>query len=326
MKKKISLLLIISVLVPLFTYGQSRNLPPALQSGIQAFSNANYDQALLHFRDIILDSAKKEYYGDAYYWIARSHLAEDRIDKAAQNIDFFIANYKGHFKYPDALYQKGRILFLQKEYEKSIRQLYDYIENYTAHEYNANAFFWIGESFYALGHFDKAEKIFTTVIRDYPRSYKIEAARYRKDLIQLKQREQDLLKLLKISHEEYLKALENFQQREKSYEQAISSYQRKLSAATSERDNVLIDELNSDLASKESEIRKLQQKIREQSNQISELRQRIESGVETTGSTSVTSTKADKDDVQRLLELKNRALSLKLFYIEWLQKNRESNS
>jgi hypothetical protein len=37
-----------------------------------------------------------------------------------------------------------------------------------------------------------------------------------------------LLNLLKISHEEYLKLLEEFQRKEKTYEQAITEYQRKL--------------------------------------------------------------------------------------------------
>ncbi len=326
MKKKITILLLISLIVPLLVYGQERELPKPLKSGIQAFGRGEFDQALLHFRDVILDSSLKKYYGDAYYWIGRSHLAEERIEKAAQNIDFFIANYNGHPKYPDALYEKGRLLYLQKEYEKSIRQLYEYVENYPSHDYNSNALFWIAESFYALGHFDKADKMYSAVIRDYPRSYKVEAARYRKSLITLKQREQDLLKLLKISHEEYLKALEDFQQREKSYEQALSSYQRKLSAATDERDNELINELNSDLASKESEIRRLEQKLNEQRSRLSRLQEKIDSGVQTRDTPSVTTQDADKDQVEQLLELKNRALSLKLFYIEWLQKNRESNS
>ena len=330
MKKKITLLLLflIVLLAPLTVYSQERNIPDALKSGIQAFGRAEYEQALLHFRDIILDSDLRGYYGDAYFWIGRSHLAQERIDKAAQNIDYFIANYQDHPKYPDGLYQKGRILFLQKEYEKAIRQLYSYVDTYPSHEYNANALFWIGESFYALGHFDKAEKLYASVIRDYPRSYKVEAATYRKSLIELKQREQDLLQLLKISHEEYLKALEDFQQRERTYEQAISSYQRKLSAATSDNDNELINQLNSEIAEKESEIRRLQQRLSEEQQRVSELQRQLASAGESPASEAppVSTGTAGKDDVRELLELKNRALSLKLFYIEWLQKNEESNS
>jgi TolA-binding protein len=323
MKKKIALflLLFMVLITPTLVSSQEREIPGALKSGIEAFGRGEYEQALLYFRDIILDSDLKKYYGDAYFWIGRSHLAQQRIEKAAQNIDYFTANYQDHHKYPDALYQKGRILFLQKEYENSIQQLYSYIDAHPAHEYNANALFWIGESFYALGHFEKAEKLYTAVIRDYPRSYKVEAAKYRKSLIELKQREQDLLKLLKISHEEYLKALEDFQQRERTYEQAISSYQRKLSAATSDNDNELISELNSD-------IRRLQQRLEEEQRRVAQLRQQLASNGSTPAreTPSVTAGTADKDEVRRLLELKNRALTLKLFYIEWLQKNRESNS
>lgn len=330
MKKKIALflLLLTVLLTPTLVFSQEREVPGALKAGIEAFGRGEYEQALLYFRDIILDSGLQAYYGDAYFWIGRSHLAQQRIDKAAQNIDYFTANYKDHPKYPDALYQKGRILFLQKEYENAIQQLYSYVDAYPAHEYNANALFWIGESFYALGHFDKAEKLYATVIRDYPRSYKVEAARYRKSLIELKQREQELLKLLKISHEEYLKALEDFQQRERTYEQAISSYQRKLSAATSDNDNELISEMDSEITAKESEIRRLQQRLEEEQRRVTELQQQLASAGSTPSpaATSVTGETAAKDDVRELLELKNRALTLKLFYIEWLQKNRESNS
>jgi len=326
MKKIIVMLFLVTLITPFSVYSQEQEIPEAIKSGMQAFSQGEYEQALLHFRDIILDSTQTGYHGEAYYWIARSHLAQERIDKAAQNIDYFITNYQNHNRYPDALYQKGRILFLQKEHEKAIRQLYEYIEDYPSHDYNSNALFWIGESFYALGHFDKAEKVYTALVRDYPRSYKLEAARYRKSLIELKQREQNLLKLLKISHEEYLKALEDFQQREKFYEQAISSYQRKLSAASSEKDNERIKQLNAELSAKQAEIQRLQQKLETQERSIAELKTRLDSGQGSAGTTAVSTGTAEQDEVQQLLELKNEAVNIKLFYVEWLQQNRESNS
>jgi len=326
MKKIIVMLLLVTLITPFSVYSQEKKVPEAVKSGLQAFSQGEYEQALLHFRDIILDSTQIGYHGEAYYWIARSHLAQERIDKAAQNIDYFIANYQNHNRYPDALYQKGRILFLQKEHEKAIRQLYEYIEDYPSHDYNSNALFWIGESFYALGHFDKAEKVYTALVRDYPRSYKLEAARYRKSLIELKQREQNLLKLLKISHEEYLKALEDFQQRERFYEQAISSYQRRLSAASSETDNEMIKQLNAELNTKQSEIRRLQQELEAQESKIAQLQSKPEPSDRSPETTAVATDVAEQDEVQQLLELKNRAVNLKLFYVEWLQQNRESNS
>lgn len=326
MKKIIVMLLLVPLITPFSVYSQEKEVPGAVKSGLQAFSQGEYEQALLHFRDIILDSDYTGYHGEAYYWTARSHLAQDRLEKAAQNIDYFIANYHNHNRYPDALYQKGRILFLQKEHEKAIRQLYEYIEDYPSHDYNSNALFWIGESFYALGHFDKAEKVYTALVRDYPRSYKLEAAGYRKSLIELKQREQDLLKLLKISHEEYLKALEDFQQRERFYEQAISNYQRKLSAARSERDNEIIKQLNAELNTKQTEIQRLQQKLESQERSLAGLESETESSDRSAETATVSTDVAEQDEVQQLLDLKNKAVNLKLFYAEWLQQNRENNS
>ncbi len=255
-----------------------------IDRGIDEFGKGNYQSALLTFRDVILNSSMEEYHGEAYFWISRSYMAQQELQKAEQNLEFYLTEYEGHPLYPDALYQKGRLLHIQKEYEKSIRRLYGYIEEYPSHPYKANAYFWIGESLYALGHYEKADAIFTLVLRDYPKSYKVEAAKYRHSLIDLKKREEELLKLLKMSHEEYLKALEEFDRREKSYEQAIAGYQRKLAAATSDNDNELIDALNDELEEKNNRVWRLE------------------------------------NETEELLELKNRALVLKEFLLRRLDE------
>jgi tetratricopeptide (TPR) repeat protein len=94
-----------------------------------------------------------------------------------------------------------------------------------------NAYFWIGESLYSLGRLEEAERVFARVLRDYPQSYKVEAASYRLSLLEFKKREEELLRLLKWSHEEFLRTVEEYQRREKAYEQALAAYQQRTGGA-----------------------------------------------------------------------------------------------
>lgn len=314
-------LLILFLTDPL--YAQTRDFPSQIESGLTSFENARYQEAILQFRDVIINSSLEKYHGDAYYWIGRSHLAAGNIEKAAQNIDYFLVQYPDHSLAAEAQYQKGRILYLQKEYDKAIRHLNTFIENFPANDYQSNAYFWIGESFYALGHLEKAEEVYRHIVENFPRSYKFEAANYRRSLIDLKRREQELLKLLKISHEEYLQALEDFEKRERTYEQAISSYQRKLSSSTSEYDDDLLNQYGSEISSQDEQISALKSQLQEERDRIADLRNRISSMQASPQQQPSYSVEGEKDDVRKLLELKNAALSLKMYYIEWLQDNRE---
>jgi glycerophosphoryl diester phosphodiesterase len=72
--------------------------------------------------------------------------------------------------------------------------------------------------------------MFTTVVNRYPTSARVEAARYRIALVSLKYREEELLKLLKWSHEEYLKSLESRENLERTYTEIVASYQRQIAA------------------------------------------------------------------------------------------------
>ena len=66
------------------------------------------------------------------------------------------------------------------------------------------------------------------VIEDYPSSPKREAAAYRLEIIEQRKREEELLQLLKVTHEESLKAAEDYEKKVQRYEQAIISYQKRI--------------------------------------------------------------------------------------------------
>jgi tetratricopeptide (TPR) repeat protein len=238
------------------------------------------------------------------------------------------------------MYQKGRLLIHRGNHQKAIKLLYSFTDTYQEHPYRGNAFFWIGEALYSLGHFEEARRLFTTVVQDYPRSYKVEAARYRLSLIDFKKRERELLKLLRISHEEYLKALEQFRRQEKEYEHAISSYQRRLAAAVSEDDNALISELNREIEEQRSTIQQLSRENEELRRELSDLRgaeeqQRDEQQEplpaeeqkpeEEEAAAEELTKKTDRELLEDLLELKSEALSQKADYLRQL-RNREGDS
>ena len=301
-------------------FAQNLNGNDLMKSALNNFSEGNYTEALDDFREIILNNNYELLQGTAYYWISRSYIAQNLLDKAEDNLDFFLQNYSENILYPDAVYQKGRILFKKSKYDASIQIFYKFIESYPEHPYVSNSYYWIAESLYALGHLEEAKSIFSMIIRNYPTSYKLEASNYRLSLITLKFRENELLKLIKISHEEYLKALKDFQRKEKVYEQSISNYQRKLNATSSDDKKNIISEMSDELLKKNKSLSDLKSEIVTLNSTIENLKEQL---TKSTGTKAVVSSQpvspvTDSGKVQQLLNTKNTALQLKDFYINWL--------
>lgn len=345
MRKKHTFVLIITIIILFFVSTSVLSNPTesssALQKGLNFFSAGRFSDALHVFRTIIADPKQSDLYGDAYFWLSKTHIALGSFDEAEKNLEYFLLNYEQNENYPEALYQKGRLLYLQKEYEKSIQVFYSFNEQFPENPYAGNSYFWIGESLYALGHLEKAHKIFKMVIQEYPRSYKIDAAKYRASLIELKYREQELMKFLKWSHEEALKTLEEFQIREKTYEQAIAAYQKKLAEYAEAGAERKIEELTLDLREKEAEVLKLRERvstltatIEELNSTISSLESRlagrkeapagqVEEDTRVTDETAVAA-ESELQEKQKLLSIKEKALALKEYYLNWLEEQSEN--
>ena len=206
--------------------------------------------------------------------------------------------------YPEALYQKGRLLFMQEEFESSIRSLQAFITSYPKSPLVPSAWFWVGESLYGLGRLDDAQATYQKIISDYPTSIKLEAAQYKVALIQLRKKEVELSKLLKWSHEDFLKSIEEYQNREKTYEQAIASYQRRLAGTGAGDDLKTIAELRQQLARKTDEAAQL-------SAQLARLG--------AAPAAPAVSPTADSSRMLRLLAAKEQALALKEKYLSALE-------
>ncbi len=300
--------------------------PSPLQKGLDLFGKSKFSDALRFFRDVILDPSLEEQHPEAYYWIARSYLALEDLDNAEKALEFYLLNYPEHRYYPEAYYQKGRLLCLQEEYEKSIRVLYDFIDSYTENPFVANAYFWIGEDLFSLGALDDAKRVFSLIPEKFPASFKVEAAKYRISLIELKEREEVLLDMIQMSHEEYIKMLEDFQTRERTYKQALDIYQRKLAdAATTDKDGT-ITSLRSEMEQSKAEVEDLKKQILDLQTRISSLNKQLrETTLEEASSAepAATSTGGGPEikvgsGVEQLLELKSRVLDVKEYYLNWL--------
>jgi tetratricopeptide (TPR) repeat protein len=158
-----------------------------------------------------------------------SELSSEDYTTALQDIDRFTASFPSDVRVPDTQYQKGRIQYILGKYEDSIKTLYGFLTSWPNHAMTPSSYYWIGENLYAVGRFDEARSIFNLVLAKYPDSVKREACVYRISLIDQTDKQDELLKLLKMSHEESLKIIEDYQRREKTYEQAITAYQKRIS-------------------------------------------------------------------------------------------------
>jgi TolA-binding protein len=217
-------------------------------------------------------------------------------------------------------------LYLQRQYEECIQHLDRFLKKYPDSPYGANAYYWIGESAFSLGRLKEAEKIFHFVVSQFPTSFRAEAARYRLDIIRLKYREEELMKLLQWSHEEHLKALEEFQRREAVYLETIQTYQRRVALLSSQDYQGEILKLSEQVRALENElsqVRKSEQtlKVEKATLENALMKLRVEGtdtkgGIESSGGADATVLK----NLLELLQVKQEALALKEEYLQKLKK------
>lgn len=239
-----------------------------IQGGIDAFRRSDYTSAILRFREALLDASDSDVEADAYFWLAKSAMALNRLGEAERNLEYYIQNFPDHEFAVEARYQRGRLLYLQDDYQAAIQALAQFVEANADSPFVANAFYWSGESLFKLGRLEEAREIFETVVRDYPSSFRVEAARYRVAIIDLSFRERELLNMLQWSHEEYLQTLDEFGRREQAYRDAIASYRQRLQNAASEdfREEIVrlttqVRTLQETVRSREAEIRRLEEQV-----------------------------------------------------------------
>ncbi len=205
--------------------------------GLDLFKESKYEQASKLFKTVLFNIESVELHGDAAFWLSRTYLEMGHYSASMEILEDFLLNYPENKYHLDGLYYKGRLLFLDGEYDKAIHYYSSFITaNDKNNPYIANSLFWIGESLYSLGRFEEAEEIYRQILNDYATSIKVEASKYKLSLIEYKYREEELLKLLQWSHEEFLKSSSEYDKKEKEFNQALKVYQDKLKELTTTRE------------------------------------------------------------------------------------------
>ncbi|GHV65320.1 hypothetical protein AGMMS49587_19380 [Spirochaetia bacterium] len=244
MIKKAGLLPLILVLLLLFSanYAQAQTRSPQsapgfarLQSGLALFQEGRWRESVAELRRSRAEAVDRELKAEALYWIALAEISAGDYNAALKDMDEIevMAPISGRLQ--EIPYHKGRALYYLGRYDEAILLLKYYADGINAPPPGSDAaarksaaLYWVGESLYAMGQMDYAREFFTIVIEEYPQSAKFEAASYRLGLIAQKKIEEELLYLLQWSHEESLKAIEEYQRRERSYDQAIIAYQKRI--------------------------------------------------------------------------------------------------
>jgi tetratricopeptide (TPR) repeat protein len=193
-----------------------------LEIGLGLYSESRFTESVAIFRCIL---PGETLYPDALYWLSLAEITLRKYNDALKDMEA-LEKLKSRWD-TEIHYNRGRCYFYLGEYEKALVNFGIYFEALKEDDLRrALSFYWMGESLFAMGRMDSAANAYALVIENYPFSIKYEAACYRLDLISQKKIEAELLALLKWSHEESIRSLEDYRARERIYEQAIAGQTR----------------------------------------------------------------------------------------------------
>lgn len=205
----------------------AQSVSDLMNRGRQAFEREDFAAA----RTLFGQAAESGRSPEALLWSAKTSLSLLDLSNAGIQLDAYLSSRPSQAGRVEAEYLKGRLFLLQEQYGNALVQFDRFLELPEVSPYVSNTLFWMGEAAYALGQWDKARSLFRRVIEEFPSSFKIEASRYRMALIELKIREEQLLQLLKWSHEELVAAQERFEGRERALMQALQALQSNRAAS-----------------------------------------------------------------------------------------------
>jgi len=218
------------------------------QNGTQLYNSSRWQEAAAEFRRAQEISTSIGNWSQALYWVILSELAYSDYGSAIRDMDELEITAPLSSFTRDMAYHRGRVYFNQGYFDDALLYFTRYInsvQNITDPETTdriAAAYFWMGECLFSMMQYDDAIRFYTWVIDRYPDSPKKEISTYRIDLIKQKKIEAELLALLQWSHEESLRTSEDYQRRIRSYEQALNSYQRRITDLSNTNQNSNTDQ------------------------------------------------------------------------------------
>jgi len=271
-------------------------IQPLLAQGRDSYNKGDYLGALTQFQRLAADPQARTR-PEPYLWLAKTYFAILDTKNASLNLDYYLANFPQDPGRPDAVYLQARILYSDGDYSHAIVAFGQYLDLAPSGDQTANALYWMAESSFSLGHYPEASSLYSKVIQGYPSSFKVEASRYRLSVIYLRHREEELLKLLQWSHTEAINSAEEFQRREKAYQQSLVAYQKRI-----------LELQTSDLGAK---LAALEESVRQKDVQIAALK------VQGAPAERIAADSGDKTQTVKLLEIKVRALTLQNYLLQW---------
>ncbi|MDR0556861.1 MAG: tetratricopeptide repeat protein [Treponema sp.] len=205
------------------------------QQGIALYGQGEWIDAAVKFREAQGVAATGDERAEAVYWLCLAEESGGDFESAIRSLDVLEQTNGGASRKMEIPYLKGRAFYSLGRYDEAIVLLKGYADRMPANSVAAiaqksAALYWTGECLFALGQLDAAQDVFFMIVRQYPQSVKYEASVYRIALVYQKKVEQELLELLRQSHEEFLKTIEEHQRRERSYAQALIVYQKRIAA------------------------------------------------------------------------------------------------
>ena len=270
------LLLALTEYIPAQTSPQQLN--SRLAAGINFYSQGKWSEAVSELRPVQAEASSQELKGEALFWISMSELSAGEYEEALRDMDALEAADPGSRRLAELPYQRGRALYYLGRYNEAIVLLKNYADTLTAGpggvlspidiSRKAAALYWTGECLFSMGQLDRAGDVFRLITKDYSGTSKYEASLYRLDLINQKKVEAELLALLKWSHEESLRSMEENRRREASYDQALSAYQKRIAELLKDTRVQDLENLN---AQYQEQLNAAQEKILSLENTLREL-------------------------------------------------------
>ncbi|GHV86687.1 hypothetical protein AGMMS50230_22950 [Spirochaetia bacterium] len=299
-KGPLLLLLLCMGLWPVFAQTNRVTPEELFKTGIGLYSEGRFTEAAAVLR---LVEPESDLHPDALYWTALTGLSSGDYAAALTDMSKLETAYPQSRWTAELPYHRGRCLFYQGHYEEAIRSFKAHADSLDQNDLKRGAsYYWMGEAAFALGQWNSAADLFSMVMEKYPSSVKYEAASYRVNLINQKKVESELLSILRWSNEESLKTLEEYQNREKAYDLAITAYQQKITEMLAQEGGGAED--MNQLAEARVRIAALESSLAEANTVLEELRG---TGVEVPVSRPPLT---DTEKALRILELKAAVLEL----------------
>jgi TolA-binding protein len=235
MIKKSSPFLFLSVILGFFitcpAVSQARAPGAGFQEGINLYGAGRWREAVVELRRFQGETRDISQQAEALYWIALAELAAGEYEASVRDMDELERTDPSGPRAGEIPYHRGRSYYYLGRYDEAMILLKAYSDSLLQDDAGTRksaALYWIGECLYAMGQLERAQEIFLLLTEQYPQSVKFEASSYRIALINQKKIESELLSLLKWSHEESLRTIEEYQRRERSYDQALIAYQKRI--------------------------------------------------------------------------------------------------